>query len=570
MPRRASSRLVHVLGLLPFLSGPGCGTPDIYFAQDGRGGLLELLAPPQPLGLHYGERVPLLLRYLLRDRPERGVELRLSIYGDPGGATLSSLAAFTDDRGEAHVDLTAGAAEAEFRVQADALYAAGLSIDVAVSRRSFGSLGVGLDAGGRFPGAVAVSAALYADLPCSQVHPAPKPEPPLRSLSAPHPAATLFFGNLLLRNYTVLGRAEDVTARLLGFGCAEVPEQALTGAPESVLQLPLQPVYPDPLGRYDITSTLAFDPLGPIYSAYAKLACPAGVGQALLDALIAALPAGEGALAAALAAQRGPADLKRCRPPAVGGTPTPDGQLDALLAAPGSPGQKLRGLATDLQSLQRGLELGSRLTVRAPARDGLWADHELLTATLRTRAQSTSYDLGALGLPVLRQADLLLPLDLERHQRVSLPRHGLTLRLPALWRRALADLVETPQGIRAAQLLPDAVAAAELRGSKGCDAVQALLCAAFMGLGLPCGKVAGTLAAACRSGQTALLAELAAALADGPAGLDFYLAGTFFLSDPEGTLKVQALDNGQLGGSAALASGAADLGGPSRGTRASP
>jgi hypothetical protein len=170
---------------------------------------------------------------------------------------------------------------------------------------------------------------------------------------------------------------------------------------------------------------------------------------------------------------------------------------------------------------------------------------------------SATYDLDA--APLVTARDLHLPMT---GFRLDLPTHGLTLRLPALWRRALAELALAPRRLASAtQLLQDTVAGAMLSGKRGCAAVEALLCDAA---GPPCAPVLGK---ACEEGQAALAAGLVADLADGPAGLDLTLAGFAEMDDPEGTLTAQGLQQGQLQGSARISGGAVAVSGALSGTR---
>lgn len=568
---RALPPLLLLLGLS--LAAPGCGpeAPAIVGSQ----GTLELVEPAAPIGLHYGERALLRVRYRYRGEPRQGARLSVEPVGPLGGSSLSAAQLLTDARGEAALALQAGAAETAFRVEVGGPDAQALEIDVAVSRRAFGAITLRLDRRGlgRAAEVRALRASLLTGATCAGLAPTPLPPAALRSQRVELKAeddAPLTFSTLLLRSYTAVGRAEDGAGRLLGWGCLELPEAALAAAPEDMTTpagpipeapLPLSDVYARPAGTYQLTAQLALDPLGALWSPWGSLACGLGAGQALLDAILAALPPREMPLGSRLQARRGPAGADRCRPARRGTDDSADLLLDNLLAAPGLPGAALRAVAQEVRALQRGLTLRSQLRARGVAArvdDGgqgaVVADHALIAAELDSGAATVRYDLAALGLPVLEARDLLLP---RTRDRLDLPTHGFTLGLPALWRRALQEAVLGPRGVASVdKLLQGSLAAARSGGKAGCAAVDALLCDAA---GPPC---AGVLQQACEAGAAALAADLGAALRDGPAGLDLSLAGFLLVADPEGTLIAQALEAGQaqarlqLGVGPASASGA--------------
>ncbi|MCS6914310.1 MAG: hypothetical protein RMK29_20765 [Myxococcales bacterium] len=547
--------------LVLLLVGGGCGSePPPIVSNLGR---LELLEPTTPIGLGYGEQVQIRVRYLHRHQPRAGVRLAVVPVGELGGGTLSAGHLITDGRGEALFALTAGEAEASFSLLVSGPDGAELTIDVAVSRRSFGGVTVVLDrrALGRAAEVQVLRASLLADSPCGSLRPTAEPPLAVRSQRAElrpgQDQAALTFGTLLLRGYTVLGRAEGEGGHLLGWGCLELPEAALVAMPEAQVPLPLADVQARPAGGYLLRGELDLAPGPP--GLLETLACPLGAGQALLDALLDALPAREMPLASRLQARRGPPGADRCRPPRWAAEDTADLRLDLLLAGAGLPGAQLRPVALEVRAIQRRVVLTSRLHVRGPVGPDVVADHVLSAAELATGTATVRLDLWDLGLPVLQARDLVLPVT---GGRIDLPTHGLTLRLPALWRMAVRDLVLMPRGLVSLErLVDDSVAAARHAGRIGCGAVEALLCEL---VGPPC---APTLQMACQEGQQAMRLGLQEALRDGPGGLDLSLAGFCYGQDPDARLVAQTLGGGRLQARLLVGSGGVMASGPLAGRR---
>src|SRR5579859_5158653 len=127
MPSRVTVEGVRAVLLVAVCCG--CeGPPSTPLPPDGGPPLaLEIQSPPgSQIGLHYGVSTELIVLYRTDDaarRPLAGQPVRFSIFGDPAGSTLSADRALTDAMGLAKVTLTAGAAEATFRVTASALNA---------------------------------------------------------------------------------------------------------------------------------------------------------------------------------------------------------------------------------------------------------------------------------------------------------------------------------------------------------------------------------------------------------------------------------------------------------------
>lgn len=560
--RRA--RWLWLAGLAALVLAAGCGSTEPPETEEPTASI-SLVSPLSPLGLNYGEPATLIFRYRLRDQPQPGATLRVSTDGGAGGSTLSAASIVTNDRGEASVLLTAGAAEVAFHVVVSAPAAADFLVDVAVSRYAFGSLGVSVD-GTAVPGLeaparpTAVRAALLMGMTCAEVPPMARLGTVLRSQRAGEPRAVLLFGTLLVHAYTVIGRAEDDAGHLLAYGCVEVPESLLRAGLQPVVEIPLSRVTPSPLGTFKLQSALALTlPQGKGAPVWPQLACPSGVGQALLDALIAALPSADRDIGVRLGVLRGAVDKTGCRM-APAGMDGPDQRLHALLTVPAA-GQTLAAIADDVAAIQLGGVLSSRLVVRgvltAPLPAAV-ADHTLTELGWQLGASRVSYPLEALA--AAQRTDLVAPLF---DAQMALPEHALTLRLPSFWRRAYTDLVAGPRGLTQTptQLFQASVTAAKDGALTGCAAVENVLCA---GLAAPC---KGRLVAPCQAGGLALADALNTALSDGKPELDLRFGVTLALDDPEGTLSAQSLSQGVLTGTLSLPAGEAMLGGAVTGTR---
>lgn len=513
------------------------------------------------IGLRYGEAGALALRLLDgQGAPMVGSTVSFGLVGDAGGSTLSGDRAVTDGQGEARVQVLAGAAEAAFRVVASAAGAADLGYAVTVSSHPFVELEVKLAYAGVGMGQVTkLRGLLYDDRPCAALPASTSVVGgALREAAAEGSTATLSFPFLLARGYALVGSAEDADGRRLAYGCVDVPAaQFAPGGVQSVL-VPLAPVRPLLSGRFAVTTTLAFPTSGmpsgsslvPTWDALAM--CPAGLAQQLLDRMVAAL--GDGAVT--LSDARTPLDEQGCRPTILAGQPTVDGMLQALLSPAGSPAALLPAVVADLDALVATATLRSTLTIgAAPSADPAsevstyYGTHTLdAVAFAVPGGASANYDLASLGLP-LTSARLDVALD---GSAVRLGLHGLTLRLPMLWRRALTELALTPRGLPddAAALMDAAVAAASNGDATdtGCAAVEDVLCGAIE-QAPACG-----LKAACAQARDALAKDLAEELT-APAGIDLRLVGTGTAEDGDGDLVVDAITAGSFDAQLGLAAG---------------
>ena len=155
---------------------------------------------------------------------------------------------------------------------------------------------------------------------------------------------------------------------------APIRESLATGL-RAVVPVPIAPVFPSPLGSYDLTFTLQSKPSSP--GIWSQLACPSGLGQVLIDATIQAVPTGDKDVASRLLAARGALDGSGCRT----GADKPDERLHALLAGTVA-GMTLVPVVQDADALVKGLKLATTLQVYvANGRDTL-ATHTLTSATL--------------------------------------------------------------------------------------------------------------------------------------------------------------------------------------------
>lgn len=516
--------------------GPGPNAPP-----DGGPPLALDVLDSSQIGLHYGAATALRVRYHEDDpaaAPVPGAMVRFSIFGDPAGSTLSRDQVLTDVNGVATVTLTAGQAEKSFRVAATAPNAPEADFDVSVSKYDF----VELDAKLSWSAPVTLRALLYDDKTCAQLPAAPTLPPPARALSKMNATtATLQFVNLLTAPYTLVGRAETVDGRLVGFGCVDVGAELAPPGTASLVQLPLDPVVATAGGAYDVTSTLK-----PVPSSYASLvatwqklgACPYGAAQTLLDAM---------GIATSSATHRDPPMANGCRPTS---TTSLDEQLQATLTAPPmAPANALPAIAGDLGAIVATATVKSTLTVTA-AGDATWtAEHALVSAELAVNATtSKSYDLVALGEPIIDDKNVPFSDD---GTTVTIGAHGFTLGWPTLWLQAFTDLSLDMRvmglGSPAIPALVAAVVAPAAHGGKmGCAAVDDLVCNVTTGSG------SCALATPCASALAPMAAELSAGFAPA-SGIDVTLIGSAMPIDSDGDLLVDLL-NGTWSGMG-LASG---------------
>lgn len=515
------------------------------------------------LGLRYGEVGTLTARFVdCNGNPERGVTVHFSALGDTGGSTLSSAHAITAADGTVSVQVSAGAAETSFQVTAQATGAPDLEWNVAVSRFPFVALDVSLAYTGAGMGQVSMlQALLYDDRPCSRLAPSPTPPGSPARLDGQGSAAVLHFTALRAIDYAVVGRALDKSGHLLAFGCVDLDAQQLAVSGTASLPVPLQAVLPAITGSWQLLSTMPpLSGASPVEAWDALVACP--VAQPILDAMVAAL--GPGKLADAVAAHRDAAGKNGCRPPTKNGASTLDGILETQMAKNGSPARQLPDVIADLDAIVARASLQSQLRVTM-GQSGWFATHTLAAISFAGAggAHATSYDLAALGAPVISVDDVPCSLD---GRNLTLARHGFTLRLPSLWAQALDDIALSRRHLPADPRMLLAAVVDTVTGkdgdqmNAGCVAIDQLVAEA---LSVP----RGSFGPACEKGLDTLAAGLSAELL-APTGYDFFLAGTATPLDENNDLVADVLAAGTWSAELALpASRKADLGVPFIGNR---
>jgi hypothetical protein len=287
--------------------------------------------------------------------------------------------------------------------------------------------------------------------------------------------------------------------------------------------------------------------------------CDGHLGQLLLDELASRVTP---ARAAQIAAVRGAATPSTvgsstvgCRPAMVGGNPSLDDQLGALLSA-NAPGNERAMLLADLDQLLANATLRSHLDLvatTAPITDGdtsplrFDATHTAREVDLALGAAMRKEDLAALGIPVVA-AD-----GVSAHAAgatLTIDQHALPFGLPALWGDAFSALsiavrLPTLMDATLGGWATASVAAASRSGLTGCAAIEDLVCQVTDPTGC-----AGTIVGPCSEATVAVDARLDATFAPTPS-LD--LAGSATIVDSDGDLVAEALDAGRWTATDAIA-----------------
>lgn len=533
-------------------------TPHV---DGGVGRKLVVLGDAQ-VGLRYGEAVQLGVRYVLDDDAEEAVRgpVRFSIFGDPGGSTLSRDTVQTDGSGGAHVTLTAGSQEgSSFSVHASAAGAADAVFDVSVSKLQFVHVDAVLVDPLAKPGTRTLVAALFSGKTCMQVPAAPMLVGASRTVSsAPAAKATLSFLNLLSGSYALVGRLESMGA-LVAYGCIDLPAALLPPGTFLSVPLPLVPTSPDVSGSFTLSTSLTTKRNARADSRFSPVdivdRCPGHSAQLLLDAITSEAPATRQAL---LTAQRGTATPSTagtstvgCRPALVGTVDSLDARLGALLDATVDGAQRV-ALVSDLDTILASGVLASTLalspTIAHPgdtSSTGLRYEgrHTAMTVAF---ALGTPLDLALLGVPArsIRGIDVT-----TAGGRLGIGKHVLGLELPALW----GETFSTASVAARLPALTDptwsgwlrgAVDAVQHGGKTGCAAVEDLLCEQTGTAGC-----AGTLLTACEDAVTSVGDALETLFAGGD-GLT--LAGSATLFDGDGDLVTDSLRAGSFTASGPL------------------
>jgi hypothetical protein len=546
----------------------GCGDedPGPMFGEDMR--RLVILDPPSDsVGLGLGAGSTLRVRYEdAKGVPISGAAVAFTFEVGPtentGGASLSGGVAQTDTAGLARVDVVAGADEAKFRVRAEAKAAQPVMFSVSVSADGFSDLKIRpVHVGGRdesdlrqielrlFRGGFTRCGDIEIDNPPESVFPP-------RSLPGFTGSAT--FQNLSAReSYTVLvWAAAKVGGRPLAAACATLAEyQLLPGA--VLVQLP---VADRPIEVDHLEAPLALDLLPVVNEIAARgdsrpwdiLACPAGVGQLLLDcSLDAAIGDGdasdcllEGAAADAPLAQainqptlRGTVGSDGCRPTTVaGGAPSLDQEIIDMMSPAGlwPRGANLLAFVATRSAIARRVTLLSEITITDPD----VATHQLRAARFVAGTAVHEVDLTRTARPVLEQREV--PFAVTDTVAAALGRHGFSLRLGSATEAAFVALALKPAGLAGhADELGTALAnsLADVPAGTGCAALSNHACT-------EAGQAATCLESACKLAASLLDTTFTGWLLplDG-AGLDYHLEGTVSLIDADFDLRADALVN---------------------------
>lgn len=506
---------------------------------------LDVVAPGTQIPLHYGMSTTLTVRYRTDDAamtPQANATVHFSIFGDPAGSTLSSDVARTDASGLGSVTLTAGQAEASFRVAATAVNAPEADFDVGVSKLGF----VELDAEVSWPGPPAAStvrALVYDTLSCASLPPSPTvPAQFVRASAKPGASdATFQFLALLSKDYALMGRAEDANGKLVAYGCVDIPAALAPPGSISMVPIPMAAVQPSPLGVFTLTSSLTPDPslTAPVIAPWQTFGgCKYGAAQMLLDVIDATEKTASPSIATAMEMHRDAAGSDGCRPTSATSL---DEQLQALLTSPmNAPASALPDILDDLESLVTTLDVTSQLTVTAASDTTFAGEHLLQTAELSLGPMMKTYQLSPFGLPIIDVKDVAIGFD---GATLTIGPHAFTLGFAPLWGQALADLSLTVRVANLASppvhgLVAAIVAAATRPGNKtGCAAVEDLICSAI-GSPSPC-----SLQAACASAVDGVAQTLSAPLA-APLAPDLSWSGSAAAMDTQAMLVIDTLSGG--------------------------
>ncbi len=397
----------------PTVAGGACGTNEnMQMGTPDAAPIGVKLTIPDPPGssvpLAFGERGELTVSYVDDDgNPIPGAQVSFALVADPtmqesdGGSTLSTASATTDATGNATVDVVAGAAQARFRVVAQAANASPATFIVSVSNTGFATLEVTP----RYVGArdesdlTSVDVRIYSGgVVCASLMPAAPP-------ATPYPAVTFdrfdqaaeFDALSAGDSYAALARGLDSAGRVLASGCIDLAEGQLRGGGTISFDLQVDDLPISLPATYALTSRIDLSPLELKLVAFSTVwkvaACPRGAAQLLLDCAIDALDAGDpldcvvenpGAIAQSLQAARGTIDVNGCRAATIGNAQSLDARVMAALT-PGSasPAAALAGASASLASLLGTLTISSDLSPAVT-----WATHTLVGLSLEVGGQT--------------------------------------------------------------------------------------------------------------------------------------------------------------------------------------
>lgn len=570
------TRFALAMAVAASTSAAGCGD-DGGSGGGPDGGMplntLRVVDPPgESIGLPYHGKVTLGVAYTdPMGRPITGATVSFAIVAgateSDGGATISASSAETDAGGIASIDLVAGAAEVNFRVQASAPAASPALFYLAVSESGFTNL-TATPAHLGFRAAQSLShieVRLYRDdeLRCADFD----PDDPPASVFPPRPLESFddaaVYKNLTAgQGFTLVGWASlaDDSPRV-AVGCVELDGAVVTAGRSIRVPLVLTDRAPALPATLELAALFDARPLATVTTLpgadpWRVLGCPLGRAQLLIDcALDAEAPdgaldcavSGQSPLVDAAEARRDPADPQSgCRPTGSSldaavssalGAPWPAGgaPLDALLAARAAP--------------MTSFALGSSLeaTPTGSVHDQL----ERLSVT--AGGQTYAADLIDSDRPIVRQ---LSPAAVDPLRgRVTLAPHAFTLRYGRFARDAFANLGLLPAGLdgRAADLGSALYDSVHDGPSSGCPAFSQVVCGAL-------GQAQTCLAGPCGDAEVALDGRLEAWWrALDASGLDFTLGGSAAVVDDDGDLVIEELEGGSFTAGMGVAGGGATV-----------
>jgi hypothetical protein len=422
------------------------------------------------------------------------------------------------------------------------------------------------------PGSDAVMHALHIDVRlfddkfCANINLAVPGYPPrgLQPPIAPSGETSLFQVVSTAQSNAVVAGAYDGRGSAIAVGCIDLLGSSLLPGGLVRLPLPLHDTSASPVGRFAVTSPLAFAPplaaAGTIAAAWSDLTdCPLDPAQLLLDCMIDALstsatdpldckpnlaPGGEGSIGDALMLRRGvpivdaAGNVTSCRGARdASNAPSLDGIVLGLFGTPTPPLiVSLPAIGNDAAHMIDSVKLSSTLTVESSGSP----DQYVVTHTLDSAYFPSSLTpgmavpLAPLALPALTAYTTAYTKD----GQLVVNAHGFSLRLGTIARAGFGAAAlqprlppQTPPDVGG--LLTEILKLASVSDGNG-GTLKA--CAAFDALLCPIGGAARTcLANACSGGLLALKARLEGvfAAADGT-GLDLTLAGSAPLLDSHG------------------------------------
>ena len=561
--------------LLLWWAAAGCS--DTTPAADGgpaKGFLQILNHGGQDVALKPNNEATLRVRYSDRlGTPLPNAKIKLAIFGDPKGSTLSLSTTATDDDGEATVTVRAGASAATFSVRVTAPQDE-VTFYLEVTTATLGALNITSKYSGSLPllSLVQLTYFLTHDVSCATFDPLKPPGDARERTATMVGQAVVFKAVPMDLDHAVLARARDAKGVVRAVGCLDVPREVLKSDQTVRVWLPLWDTLPLVAGTYSLVTNITIpkgtakatswpravaDALAP----WADLIdCHHDPAQLLLDCVIDAVDGGDpldcraptsgrSARTAALLAERGVLS-GACRGDLTSrGSPSLDRTFALLMASNGN--AELAALTKvesgALAALGK-VRLDSTLELGALNGEGVTlARHALEIVTFESTTTKTAHKVSQIGLPAWEATAIKATVTTNWH--LTLAPHQLSLRYGLLARQAVGELVLAKAG------LPVTSAALATRlvglvkgtfGGKpfaGCPAVEVLACkAARLG--------PGCLGLACKQGLAAFARYLDAGFEamDVHPGPDLSLEGSVDLADSDGDLKIDELGTAESPG----------------------